>query len=141
MEVRDTKIAHCKLIQLPKIHNELGNITAIENSKDIPFDVKRLYYLYDVPSNEERGGHAHYELEQFIIAVSGSFDIILNDGISEKIVTLNRPDKALHVVQGLWREINNFSGGSICLVLASIEFDESDYIRDYNKFKEWKLLK
>ena len=141
MEVRDTKIAHCKLIQLPKIHNELGNITAIENSKDIPFVVKRLYYLYDVPSNEERGGHAHYELEQFIVAVSGSFDIILKDGITEKIVTLNRPDNALHIVPGLWREINNFSGGSICLVLASIEFDESDYIRDYNKFKEWKLLK
>ena len=138
MNNRQTTVEDCKQVSLPKIHNRSGNITALENKKSIPFDINRVYYLYDVPSNEERGGHAHYELEQFIIAVSGSFDIILNDGITEKIVTLNRPDKALHVVPGLWREINNFSGGSICLVLASIKYDQNDYIRNYNDFLKFK---
>ena len=138
MDFKHSNISDCKIITLPKIHNTLGNITAIENLNDVPFNVQRIYYLYDVPSNEERGGHAHYELEQFIIAVSGSFDIILKDGVTEKAVTLNRPNNALHVVPGLWREIANFSGGSICLVLASEKYDENDYIRDYNKYLDLK---
>jgi len=138
MDFKNSNISDCKIITLPKIHNTLGNITAIENLNDVPFNVQRIYYLYDVPSNEERGGHAHYELEQFIIAVSGSFDIILKDGVTEKAVTLNRPNNALHVVPGLWREIANFSGGSICLVLASEKYDENDYIRDYNKYLDLK---
>ena len=138
MDFKNSNISDCKIITLPKIHNTQGNITAIENLNDVPFNVQRLYYLYDVPSSEGRGGHAHYELEQFIVAVSGSFDIILKDGINERIVSLNRPNNALHVVPGLWREIANFSGGSICLVLASEKYDENDYIRDYNKYLDLK---
>ncbi|APU66824.1 hypothetical protein C723_2698 [Christiangramia flava JLT2011] len=115
-----------------------GNITIIENEDNIPFDVKRIYYLYDVPGGESRGGHAHYELEQFIIAVSGSFDVILDDGKIKKVVSLNRPNLALHIVPGMWRELDNFSSGAICLVLASHKYDEKDYVRDYSKFKNLK---
>lgn len=139
VKFKETWVEDCKLKNLPKIHNRLGNITAINNLKNLPFEVKRVYYLYDIPSNEERGGHAHYELQQYLIAVSGSFDVIIDDGRNKKTVNLNRPDKALHVVPGIWREINNFSGGSICLVLASHRYDENDYIRDYNSFLEKKI--
>ena len=125
-------------VDVSKIHNEAGNITVVENGENIPFDVKRIYYLYDVPSGEARGGHAHYELEQFIIAASGSFDVILNDGRNKKRVSLNRPNLALHIVPGLWRELDNFSSGSICMVLASHTYDESDYIRDYDNFLKLK---
>ena len=110
----------------------------MENQKNIPFDVKRVYYLYDIPGGEARGGHAHYELQQFIIAASGSFDVILDDGKNTKTVTLNRPNFALHIVPGLWRELNNFSSGSISLVLASHKYDEKDYIRNYNKYLKFK---
>ena len=126
------------MIDVSKIHNEAGNITVVENGENIPFDVKRIYYLYDVPSGEARGGHAHYELEQFIIAASGSFDVILNDGRNKKRVSLNRPNLALHIVPGLWRELDNFSSGSICMVLASHKYDECDYIRDYDLFLKEK---
>ena len=129
----------CSIIDVSKIHNKAGNITVVENGKNIPFDVKRVFYLYDVPAGESRGGHAHYELEQFIIAASGSFDVILDDGLYRKRVTLNRPNFALHIVSGLWRELDNFSSGSICMVLSSHLYDEDDYIRDYKKFKKWKL--
>ena len=128
----------CSVIDVSKIHNEAGNITVVENGENIPFDVKRIYYLYDVPSGEARGGHAHYELEQFIIAASGSFDVIINDGKNKKRVTLNRPNLALHIVPGLWRELDNFSSGSICMVLASHRYDESDCIRDYDLFLKEK---
>ena len=110
----------------------------MENQVSIPFNVQRIYYLYDIPGGEERGGHAHYELEQYIIAASGSFDVILDDGKNRKIISLNRPNLALHVVPGLWRELNNFSSGSICMVLASHKYEGKDYIRDYNEFKELK---
>ena len=100
--------------------------------------MKRIYYLYDIPGGEARGGHAHYELEQYVIAASGSFDVILDDGKNRKIVTLNRPNLALHIVPGLWRELDNFSSGSISLVLASLIYDEKDYIRDYNEFLNFK---
>ena len=128
----------CSVIDVSKIHNEAGNITVVENGENIPFDVKRIYYLYDVPSGEARGGHAHYELEQFIIAASGSFDVILNDGRNKKRVSLNRPNLALHIVPGLWRELDNFSSGSISMVLASHTFEEKDYMRDYKQFLAYK---
>ena len=129
----------CAVIDVSKVHNDSGNITVVENGDHIPFDVERVYYLYDIPGGEKRGGHAHYELEQFVIAASGSFDVILDDGKNRKRVKLNRPNLALHIVPGLWRELDNFSSGSICMVLASHKYNEKDYIRDYTVFKEWKL--
>lgn len=127
-------IDKCKLISLPKISDPRGNLTFIENNVHIPFSVKRTYYLYDVPAGAERGGHAHRELEQLIIAVSGSFDVILDDGCQKLRVKLNRPYEGLYVSNLIWRELDNFSTGSVCLVLASNLYDESDYYRDYNTF-------
>jgi len=138
VQLATNTIDDCQVIDLSKIHRPSGNITVVENDINIPFQVKRVYYLYDVPAGEDRGGHAHYQLEQYIIAASGSFDVILDDGTNKKTVTLNRPHLALHVVPGLWRELDNFSSGSICMVLASHTYDEKDYIRDYNKFKKWR---
>ena len=134
MRQKTNTVFDCSIINFSKVHSEAGNITVLENGKNTPFNVKRIYYLYDVPGGESRGGHAHYELEQFIVAASGSFDVILDDGENTKKVTLNRPNLALHIVPGLWRELNNFSSGSICMVLASHKYDEDDYIRDYNDF-------
>lgn len=128
----------CKVIELPIVHNEAGNITVLENRTEIPFNIKRIYYLYDVPMGAERGGHGHYELQQYIIAASGSFTFVLDDGINKKEVFLNHPNKALHIVPGIWREMKDFSSGSVCLVLASIIYDESDYIRDYNDFLKYR---
>jgi hypothetical protein len=138
MKLKNNTVFDCSVIDVSKVHNEVGNITVVENGINVPFEVKRIYYLYDVPGGKARGGHAHYELEQYIIAASGSFDVILNDGKNRKTVTLNRPDLALHIVPGLWRELDNFSSGSISLVLASHKYMESDYIRDYNEFLEFK---
>lgn len=134
MKLYNNTVQDCDVIDLLKIHNEAGNITVVENGDNIPFDVKRVYYLYDVPGGEGRGGHAHYKLEQLIIAASGSFDVLLDDGRNKKRITLNRPNLALHIVPGLWRSLENFSSGSICMVLASLKYDEEDYIRDYTKF-------
>lgn len=134
-------VKDCNIINLTKIHNQAGNITVLENNKSIPFQVKRIYYLYDVPMGSERGGHGHYELEQFIVAASGSFTIVLDDGKDKKHLFLNNPSEALYIKPGIWREIINFSSGSICLVLASQEYTEKDYIRDYDKYLQWKLLK
>lgn len=138
MKLKNNTVFDCSVMDVSKVHNEAGNITVAENMKNIPFEVKRVYYLYDIPGGEARGGHAHYELEQYIVAASGSFDVILSDGQNRKIVTLNRPNIALHIVPGLWRELDNFSSGSVCLVLASLKYDESDYIRDYNEFLKIK---
>jgi len=138
MQPNKNTVFDCAVIDVSKIHNDAGNITVVENGDNIPFDVKRVYYLYDIPGGEARGGHAHYELEQFIVAASGSFDVILNDGKNKKIVSLNRPNKALHIVPGLWREIDNFSSGAICLVLASHIYNENDYIREYREFLAYK---
>jgi hypothetical protein len=124
----------CVILPLNKIHNRAGNITIVEGRKNVPFDVKRIYYLYDIPGGEDRGGHAHKELRQLIVAASGSFDVMLDDGINKKIVTLNRPDYGLMVVPGIWRELMEFSSGAICLVLASEGYDEKDYLRDYNSY-------
>ena len=129
----------CVILPLSKIHNRAGNITIIEGQTNIPFDVRRIYYLYDIPGGENRGGHAHKELYQLIVAASGSFDVLLDDGKNKKIVTLNRPDYGLMVVPGIWRELFEFSSGGICLVLASHKYDQGDYIRDYTKFKNLKL--
>lgn len=128
----------CTLVYFDKHHNEKGNISVVQNVKDIPFEVKRVYYLYDVPGGESRGGHAHYELKQLIVAASGSFDVVIDDGNVKRTFTLNRPYQGLLVVPGLWRELNNFSSGSVCLVLASIEYDEADYIRSYEEFITYK---
>jgi dTDP-4-dehydrorhamnose 3,5-epimerase-like enzyme len=134
----ESSVYNCNVIQLPKVHNPAGNITVIENNVQIPFDVKRVYYLYDIPSGETRGGHAHYELRQLIVAASGSFDVLVDDGKNKKIVTLNRPDYGLLIVPGIWRELINFSSGAICLVLASDIYTEKDYIRDYSEFVDFK---
>ena len=126
-----------KLISIPKIEERRGNLSVIENDT-VPFDIKRVYYLYDVPSGAERGGHAHKKLQQFLVALSGSFDVVLNDGNKERIVTLNRPNIGLLLPMGIWRELQNFSSGSVCLVLASEVYDEEDYIRDFDDFKSFK---
>jgi oxalate decarboxylase/phosphoglucose isomerase-like protein (cupin superfamily) len=134
----NSTIEHCQLIEIDQIGDRRGHISVVENNKEVPFEVKRIYYLYDVPSGEERGGHAHKDLEQLIIAVSGSFDVIVGDGETEKTFSLSRPNKGLYFTSGLWRKINNFSSGAICLVLASHEYDEKDYIRNYNEFLSYK---
>lgn len=131
-------IHSCYVIELSKIHNPAGNITIVQNGKFPFFDVRRVYYLYDVPGGSERGGHAHKELYQLIIAASGAFDVILEDGQNKKIIQLNRPYYGLIVIPGIWRELVNFSSGAICLVLASHKYDEADYIRDYNEYKIYK---
>lgn len=130
----DSSIYNCNVFILPKIHNRSGNITALNNSIDLPFNIQRVYYLYDIPGGELRGGHAHKELHQLIVAVSGSFDITLDDGLNKKTVSLNRPYYGLHVIPGIWRELSNFSSGAVCLVLASHKYDENDYIRNYSDF-------
>lgn len=126
-----------QLIEIPKICDSRGNLSVIE-SDTIPFVSKRVYYLYDVPSGGKRGGHAHKEQQELLIAVSGSFDVVLKDGNFERIITLNKPNVGLLIPMGIWRELENFSSGSVCLVLASDEFDEADYIRDYQIFKLFK---
>lgn len=123
-----------RLIQLPKIRDSRGNLTFVQNDDHIPFDIKRVYYLYDVPSGAERAGHAHKELHQLVIAVSGSFSISLDNGYRKETYFLNSPDTGLLVGPGVWRVINDFSSGGVCLVLASMEYDESDYYRDYGQF-------
>jgi hypothetical protein len=136
--MQTSKISDCKLLDLPKIHAESGDITAINNLELIPFETKRVYYLYDVPNRADRGAHAHKELYQLVVAVSGSFDIELFDGVDKIKYILNQPDQGLLIVPGIWRDLNNFSGGGICLVLASHEYDEADYIRDYQEYLEFK---
>jgi oxalate decarboxylase/phosphoglucose isomerase-like protein (cupin superfamily) len=127
-------LSGARVIPLRRISNPKGNLTPIEEDADIPFAIKRVYYLYDVPSGEARGGHAHRALQQLIIAVSGSFDVILDDSRDRLSFFLNRPDRGLYVPPGLWRELENFSSGAVSLVLASQEYDENDYIREYNAF-------
>ena len=124
----------CVILPLGKIHNRAGNITIIEGQINIPFDVRRIYYLYDIPGGENRGGHAHKVLYQLIVAASGSFNVLLDDGQNKKVVTLNRPDFGLLVVPGIWRELFEFSSGSVCLVIASNNYDENDYYRVYPDF-------
>ncbi|HEY3307940.1 MAG TPA: FdtA/QdtA family cupin domain-containing protein [Desulfuromonadaceae bacterium] len=124
----------CRIIELPKITDPRGNLTFIEGGNHIPFDIRRVYYLYDVPGGAERGGHGHRELHQLIVAMSGSFDIILDDGLMKRRFHLNRSYYGLYVCPMIWRELDNFSSGSVCMVLASNLYDESDYYRDYDQF-------
>jgi|TARA_Y100000746_G_scaffold211194_1_gene202029 dTDP-4-dehydrorhamnose 3,5-epimerase-like enzyme len=137
--MNERSIENVKIISIPKIVDEegRGKLSVIEKSI-IPFEIKRVYYLYDVPSDSFRGGHAHKNLNQFMIPLSGSFEVKIDDGHNNKKIMLNKPNQGLLIPSGIWREMDNFSAGSVCLVLASEVFDESDYFRDYNSFLEYK---
>lgn len=129
-----------QILPIPKIEDPRGNLSVIENDI-VPFDIKRVYYLYDVPSGSERGGHAHKELQEFLVALSGSFDVVLKDGEEERIVTLNKPYEGLLINPGIWRELQNFSSGSVCLVVASDVYIEEDYIRNFDEFLKYSNYK
>ncbi|HSW67433.1 MAG TPA: FdtA/QdtA family cupin domain-containing protein [Bacteroidales bacterium] len=133
-----TSVYDCSIIELPRIQNRAGNITPVSNNKEVPFDVKRVFYIYDIPGGEDRGAHAHKECQQFLIAASGSFEIELNDGINKRTVMLNRPYYGLHLPPGIWAAEKSFSSGAICLVLASHTYDAADYIREYDDFLKFK---
>ena len=132
------KIESAQIIELPKILDKRGNLSIIEEFKNIPFKIERTYWIYDVPGGESRGGHAYRENEDFIVALSGSFDVVLDDGNNKKIFSLNRSYYGLYVPKGLWREMNNFSTNSLALILSSTVYEEKDYIRDYNEFLKMK---
>ena len=133
--MKQSRLEDCSLISLDTFnHNRRGNLTVCENGSNVPFDVKRVYYLYDVPGGESRGGHSHKELHEMIVAVSGSFTVTLDDGSEKRSYLLNRSNKGLHIVPGLWRELDDFSSGAVCLVLASDKYIEADYIRLYEDF-------
>nr|WP_306446851.1 FdtA/QdtA family cupin domain-containing protein [Odoribacter splanchnicus] len=124
----------CSIIELPRIGNEKGNITVVHGRVNLPFDIARVFYLYDIPGGEARGAHAHKMCHQFLVAASGSFEILLDDGHNKRTVTLNRPYYGLHIPPGIWASEQSFSSGSICLVLTSHVYDEADYIRDYKSY-------
>jgi len=134
------EISDCTILEIPKIKDRRGNLAVVEKDT-IPFEIKRVYYLYDIPAGAYRGGHAHKEQSGVLIALSGSFKVIIDDGKKKKSIYLNRPDKALLLTKGIWREIQDFSQGSVCLVLNSDTFDENDYIRDYQEFVAYKSQK
>lgn len=125
-----SSLDNCGVIELPRHHHPNGSISVVENNGEFPFAVKRVFYLYDVPGDSERGGHSHFEARELIVAVSGSFDVTLSDGRETRVYSLNRPYKALYIEAGIWRSLNNFSSGSVCLVLTSETYDEADYVRD-----------
>lgn len=128
------RLEYCKTLELPKISDPRGNLTFVESDRHIPFSIQRVYYLYDVPGGAERGGHAHKELHQLIVAMSGSFDVHLDDGFNKKTISLNRSYQGLYICPYIWRELDNFSSGAVCMVLASNYYDEEDYFRDYSTF-------
>ena len=132
-------IFNCDIIELKKINNRAGNISVVENDLSIPFKINRVYYIYDVPGGSDRGGHAHKTLEQYVVAVSGAFDIIIDDGRNKKSIRLDRPYIALHIKKGIWREMRNFTSGSVCMVMASLPYDKEDYIDNYKEFKKFKI--
>jgi len=137
-----TTVDSISILEIPKISDPdgRGNLSVVE--KDVlPFDIQRVYYLYDVPSDSSRGGHAHIELQQFLIALSGSFDVVLDDGVNKRTISLNKPNKGLLIPTGIWRELDNFSSGAVCLSLVSEVYKEDDYIRDYNAFLNYKKSK
>lgn len=137
--MKKNSVYNCTIIQLDKHHSERkGNLTVVENERTIPFSVRRTYYLYDVPGGESRGGHAHRNLSQLIVAASGSFTVTLDDGNIKRSFLLNRPYQGLLIVPGIWRTLDDFSSGAVCLVLASHPYDEKDYIRDYKSFIDYK---
>jgi hypothetical protein len=130
----------CTLIELPAIKNRAGNITPISNNIEIPFAIKRIFYIYDIPAGEDRGAHAHKECHQLLIAASGSFEIEMDDGVNKRKIALNRPYYGLHILPGIWAAEKEFSSGAICLVLTSHKYDANDYIRDYSEFIRYRLL-
>jgi uncharacterized RmlC-like cupin family protein len=130
-------IHDCSIRELPKEKNRAGNITAVEGEQTLPFEINRVFYLYDIPAGESRGAHAHKECHQFLVAASGSFDVLLDDGLNKRFVTLNRPFIGLHIPPGIWAAELNFSSGAICLVLTSHSYDENDYIRGYQEYLEY----
>lgn len=136
--MRTSRVYDCSVIEFSKHHVPQGNLSVVQNGKDIPFSVQRIYYLYDVPGGESRGSHAHKELYQLIIAASGSFTVTLDDGLVKRTFLLNRPYQGLLVVPGIWRTLDDFSSGSVCLVLASHKYEKEDYIRDYEEFLSYK---
>jgi len=131
-----SSVFNCSVMELPRIQSPSGNLTPVYGNIQVPFDIARIYYLYDIPGGETRGGHAHRNLQQLIVAASGSFDVLLDDGVNRKVVHLNRPYFGLYMPNMIWRELINFSSGGICLVLASEVYDESDYLREYQEFKQ-----
>lgn len=128
-------VEHCRLITLARHHHENGNLSVVESNNELPFTIRRVYYLYDIPGGEERGGHSHHKCYEFIVAVSGSFDIQIFDGKEYRTIRLNRSNTGLLIVPGIWRVLNNFSSGSVCLVIASDFYDENDYVRYFGEFK------
>lgn len=137
--IKKFNVEDCGIIELDRHHSQRkGDISVVENRKEVPFDVKRIYYLYDVPGGADRGGHAHKELYQLIVAASGAFTVMLDDGRKKKTFTLNRPYQGLLIKPGIWRTLTDFSSGSICMVLASERYDEGDYIREYKEFKKYR---
>jgi hypothetical protein len=133
-----TTIYDCSIIEVPKINNRSGNISIVEGLKNLPFEIRRIFYIYDIPAGEARGAHAHKECHQFLVAAGGSFEVALDDGLNKKTVTLNRPFYGLHIPPGIWAHELNFSSGAICLVLASFTYDAHDYIRSYNDYINFK---
>ena len=136
--MKEASIYDCSIIELPRLKNRAGNITVVNNNDNIPFEVKRIFYIYDIPGGEDRGAHAHKDCHQFLIAVSGSFEVEMDDGTNKRTVTLNRPYYGLHIPPGIWAAEKGFSSGAVCLVLASHKYDEKDYIRDYRNFLAYK---
>ena len=139
--MKTTTVYDCSVIQLPKINNRAGNITPVTGLENVPFDIKRVFYIYDIPGGESRGAHVHKECHEFLIAASGSFEVDIDDGINKRTVMLNRPYYGLHLPPGIWASEERFSSGSVCLVLTSHLYAAEDYIRDYNEYKRWKSLK
>lgn len=135
--MKKISVYDCSVIELPKIHDRSGNITPVASNENIPFDIKRVFYIYDIPGGEDRGAHAHKECHQFLIAASGSFDVEMDDGINKRTVSLNRPYYGLHIPPGIWAAEKGFSSGSVCLVLTSHKYNELDYIREYPHFKDF----
>jgi hypothetical protein len=127
-------LSDCRVIEIPRFTDERGSLSVIEGSSLVPFDIARVYYLYDIPAGQVRAAHGHRRLEQFMIALSGSFEVQLDDGFDRHTVRLDRPDRGVYIAPGMWRDLNGFSGGAVCAVLASLHYDESDYLRDYDDF-------
>lgn len=136
--MKQKTVFDCSLVYLPKIKNRAGNITPVHNQIDVPFDIKRVFYLYDIPGGESRGAHAHMECHQFLIAVTGAFEVLLDDGFTQRQVLLNKANVGLHIPPGIWASEINFSSGAVCLVLASHLYDAGDYIRDYKTYKNYR---
>ena len=136
--MRKTTVYDCSIIEMPRLKNRAGNISIVENQDNLPFDVKRIFYIYDIPGGEDRGAHAHKECHQFMIAVSGSFEIEMDDGVNKRTIQLNRPYYGLHIPPGIWAAEKGYSSGAICLVLASEEYSDDDYLRNYTEFLNYR---